>query len=135
MPTTKRTVSVRLDAAAARRLECAASLTKQSRGAFLEKAGDDMARRVLLEWAVRRHRQGDRSFSELAAETGLAVEEIMDAAGQHDRESALAMFLASCRTIAAMENRPDFLRLAEETVQDVTDTGPTAAASARAATS
>ena len=119
MVTAKRTVSVRLDPSASHRLDRAASLLKQSRGAFLEKAGDEAARRVLLDWAVTSHGQGDRSFSELAAETGLAIEEIMAAAGQRDRESALAMFLAGCKTIAETENRPDFLRLAEEATQVV----------------
>jgi predicted transcriptional regulator len=119
MPTTKHTVSVRLDAEAARRLEQAARLTKQSRGAFLEKAGDERARSVLLQWAVERHRNGDRGLSELAAETGLAVEEIVDALSRQGQEAALAMFLSSCRTIAQAEARPEFLRLAEEAVQTV----------------
>jgi hypothetical protein len=123
MPSSKRTVSVRLDAAAARRLEQAARLMKQSRGAFLEKAGDEAARRVLIEWAVTRHQQGDRTFSELAEETSLAVEEIMQAAGQRDREAALAMFLASCQTIAETENNPDFLRLAQAAVATIRGAG------------
>ena len=122
MPTRKRTVSVRLDPVAARRLERAARLMKQSRGAFLEKAGDETARRVLLEWAVSRHRQGGRSFSELADETGLAVEEIMDAVGARDQEAALEMFLASCKTVAEAENNPEFLRLGREAIRAVTGT-------------
>ena len=119
MPTKRRTVSVRLEPAAARRLERAAGLLRQSRGAFLEKAGEEAARRVLLEWAVASYRQGERSFSELAEETGLPVEEIMEAVGGRDREAALAMFLASCRTIAEVEASPEFLRLAEEAVRAV----------------
>jgi uncharacterized protein (DUF1778 family) len=119
MPTTKHTVSVRLDTEAARRLEQAARLTKQSRGAFLEKAGDERARSILLQWAVERHRNGDRSLSELAAETGLAVEEIVEALSRHGQQAALAMFLSSCRTIAQAEARPEFLWLAEEAVQTV----------------
>ena len=73
-----RTVSVRLDPQAGRRLDKAAALLHQSRAAFLERAGDDAARRVLTDWAARRYRQGGGSFSELAEETGLAVEEIVD---------------------------------------------------------
>ncbi len=119
MATKKRTISVRLDAPAARRLERAAGLMKQSRGAFLEKAGDETARRVLLDWAVARHRRGDRSFSELADETGLAVEEIMEAIGRHDREAALVMFLASCKTVAEAEDNPEFLRLGREAVEAI----------------
>ena len=114
MPTTKHTVSVRLDGPAVQRLERAARLVKQSRGAFLEKAGDEAARRVLLDEATRRYRRGEGSFSELAAETGLAVEEIMDAVGHEARDQALDMFLASCRTMSAANNDPEFLRLAQQ---------------------
>jgi hypothetical protein len=112
---------VRLDPPTARRLERAAGLTKQSRGAFLETAGDETARRILLDWAVSCHRRGDRSFSELADETGLAVEEIMEAIGRLDRESALAMFLTSCKTVAETEDNPDFLRLGEEAVRSAVE--------------
>jgi predicted transcriptional regulator len=119
MPTKKLTVSVRLDPASARRLERAARLNRQSRGAFLERAGDELARRVLLEWAVTQHRAGTRSFSELAEETGLPIEEIMAAVGGPDQDAALALFLASCRAIAATEQHPEFLRLAEEAVAAV----------------
>ena len=49
----------------------------QSVGAFLAQAGADRARHFFLAWAIDRHRSGEGSFSELAMETGLAVEEIM----------------------------------------------------------
>lgn len=74
---------------------------------------------MLLEWAVAQHRAGTRSFSELAEETGLVVEEIMIATGQADRDAALELFLASCRTVATAEEHPEFLRLAEEAVSVV----------------
>jgi hypothetical protein len=119
MVTQKRTVSVRLDRGAERRLEKAAQITRQSRGAFLEKAGDESARRVLLEWATERYRQGGASFSELAAESGLAIEEIMAALGQRERQEGLEMFLDSCRTIAEAQGKPEFLRLAEQVVREV----------------
>ena len=120
MATKKRTVSVRLDPAEARRLEQAARLMRQSRGAFLQRAGDAAARQILLEWAVSRYRQGDASFSELAGRTGLAVEEIMTALGDQGREEALAQFLASCRTVAEIEGNPAFLRRAQEAVEAIT---------------
>lgn len=119
MPTTKRTISVRLEPAAARRLERAARLMKQSRDAFLGKAGDETARRILLKWAVARYRQGERSFSQLAEDTGLTVEEIMGAAGNGDREAALTMFLTSCKTVAEVERNPEFLRLGQEAARAV----------------
>ena len=81
---------------------------------FLEKAGTESAREVLLEWAVARQREAEASFSELAGVTGLAVEEIMEAIGDRGKEEALAMFLASCRTIAKHRGNPEFLRMGEE---------------------
>lgn len=116
MAARKRTVSVRLDPAAERRLEQAAKLLHQSRGAFLQRAGDATARQVLLEWAVARHRRAEASASELAEQTGLAVEEIMAARGDGGKDEALAQFLASCRTVAETQANPEFLRLAEEAV-------------------
>jgi hypothetical protein len=123
MVTKKRTISVRLDDAAKQRVERAAKLLKQSAGAFLQKAGEEQAREVLLRWAVDRHRRGDASFSELAGETGLAVEEIMLAMGSQGKEEALDMFLASCRTVAKASGNPDFLRLGEEAVELVRKEG------------
>jgi uncharacterized protein (DUF1778 family) len=114
MVTKKHTVSIRLTTDAARRLEKAASLTRQSPGAFLEKAGDETAHRILLEWAGAQYRQGLKSFSQLADETGLAIEEIMLRIGSHEREQALDAFLASCRTVAEARGNPDFLRVAKE---------------------
>lgn len=117
MATKKRTISVRLDDAAKRRVERAARLLKQSAGAFLERAGEEQARQILLTWAADRHRSGEASFSELAAETGLAVEEIMLAVGRQGKQEALEMFLSSCRTVAEAKGSPEFLRLGEEAVK------------------
>ena len=119
MVTKKQTISVRLDAAAKQRVERAAKLRKQSSGAFLEQAGEQHARQVLLAWAVDRQERGAASFSELAAETGLAVEEIMLAVGSRGKQEGLDLFLASCRTVAEASGDPDFLRLGEEAVQVV----------------
>ncbi len=119
MPTSKHTVSVRLDPDSARRLERAARLLRQSQGAFLSRAGDETARRVLLDWAVLRYRSGERSISELAEESGLAVEEIMGAVGSVDPDGALSTFLANAQTAAELEGDADFLRLAHEAVAQV----------------
>ena len=116
MAATYRTVSVRLNASASRRLERAAALMRQSRAAFLERAGDEAARRVLLDWTINRYRRGDQTFAALAEETGIPVEEIMTAAGEEGREGALEMFLASCKTIADTQGNRAFLQLAEEAV-------------------
>ena len=116
MGTTKRTISVRLDPEAERRLERACRVTRQSRAAFMEKAAEERARRILLDWAVARHREGVESFSELAEETGLAIEEIMAAAGAASSAEALGLFLAGSRAVAEHQGNPEFLRLAEDAV-------------------
>lgn len=119
MATKKQTISVRLDNAAKQQVERAARLLKQSSGAFLQKAGEEHARQVLVLWALERYRRGEASFSELAADTGLAIEEIMLAAGEDNQLEALEMFLASCRAVASASDDPDFLRLSEEAVSVV----------------
>lgn len=124
MATKKTTVSVRLDEEAHQRVNTAAKLTKQSLGSFLEAAGEQRAHQVLLDWVVTSHRQGSASFSELAQQTGLAIEEIMRAVGDQGRDDALAMFLASCETVAATRNDPEFLRLGREAVADLANVWP-----------
>ena len=116
MAAKKRTISIRLDAEAEARLSRAASIAHQSRGAFLQSAGEARARQVLLSWAVDRYREGDTSFSALAAATGLAVEEIMSAIGHTDRAIALEQFLASCRSVAEATATPSFLTEAQSAV-------------------
>lgn len=120
MVTRKQTVSVRLDDPAKKQVERAAALTRQSLGAFLEKAGEDRARQVLLDWAIDTYRQGKASFGELAQDTGLAVEEIMTAMGTGIRDETVEVFLASCRTVADMQQNPRFLRIAEEVAEYIT---------------
>jgi len=120
MATETRTVSVRLDPDAGKRLDKASALMRQSRGGFLEKAGDEAARRVLLEWTARRYRQGGGTFSELAQESGLAVEEIMEHLGDEERSAAMEMFLASSRTVAEAQNDPAFLEMAQQAVASLT---------------
>jgi hypothetical protein len=113
-------VSVRLDEKAAKRLAAAARLTGQSRGAFLGGAGDELARRVLLDWAKARHKDGDASFSELAERTGLSVEEIM-ASMPDNVEDGLALFLASARAVARATHDAEFLAAAENAARVVRD--------------
>lgn len=113
----KPTISVRLDADAKRRLEKAASLTQQSPTTFVEQAMDERAHEVLLDWAVRRYREGDTTFSLLAAETGLTVVDIMYAMGRDGgADEAAESFLTRARAVAEAQNDPDLLRLAQEVV-------------------
>ena len=122
MPARRETVAVRLDDESAKRVAAAARITRQSRGAFLGNAGDERARHVLLEWARARHREGSRSFSELADETGLPLEEIMLAMGD-DEQDGLALFLASARAVAQATNDAAFLTTAERAADIVRTAG------------
>jgi hypothetical protein len=104
---TEGTLALRLDPATAQRVAHAARLTRRSPDAFVRWATDLASRSIVLEDAVRRYRRGERSLSELADETGLAVEELMDAVaaagGIGDQpDSGPSMFLASVRS--AMES-------------------------------
>lgn len=128
MMTKHMTVTLRLDAETRRRLEKAAGVQGQSLATFVEGAAEELARRVLLAWAVDRYIEGDRSFGELAEETGLSIEEIMGAMetiGDRERVAALAalwghkadeatdMLLTSARSLARLTGDLEFLRRAE----------------------
>ncbi len=126
MSTKRGTVSVRLQNETKRQVEMAARITGQSAGAFLGKAGQDRAHQVLLDWATSTYRQGDTTYSKLAEETGLAVEEIMMAMSQSSKDDGLDMYLASCRTLAEIHDDPEFLRLAEDAVKRVRSERPAA---------
>jgi hypothetical protein len=82
------TLSIHLDERARRRLEKAAGLMHESSDVFLGRVGDEVARRVLLDWAVAEYRRGERTFGELAEETGLWIEEIMAAMADQGPDDA-----------------------------------------------
>ena len=84
------TLSVRLDGKARLRLEKAAALMHQSSDAFLGRVGDEVARRIVLDWTVEEYRRGERTFGELAEDTGLWIEEIMTAMAPGGAEQILA---------------------------------------------
>ncbi len=120
MVTKKRTISVRLDDGARKLVEMAAKLSGQSSGAFVGRLAREHAHAMLMDWAVARYRSGVASLSELAGETGLAIEEIMDGLRSPEGDAqALDAFLASCRAIAEREDDPEFLRTAEEAARTV----------------
>ncbi len=136
----KRTITVDLDQPAADQLDRAARYRHQSPSAFLAQASEEVARRVLLDEAVRRYQEDpdDSSLSELAAEHALAVEELMQAIWARDQATATetgqtveevvrarhhpaperveAVFLENCRTAARAMDDPGFLQEAQEAV-------------------
>jgi hypothetical protein len=108
MGTKLRTVSVRLGDAAGGRVSKAAQLARQSKGAFLARAGEAEAERILLDWAIERYSTGEASLSELAAETGLPLEVIATRIAERRGEAATDMYLASARRLAEVNGDPGF---------------------------
>ena len=116
----KRTaISVRLDEAAQQQISRAARLLNQTPAAFLQHAGAVTARQVLLAWAVKRYREGEHTFSQLAEETGLDVETIMRGTASADRDEALNFYLAAAGTAARLLQDEEFLRSAQAAVADL----------------
>ena len=117
MPTKLTTVSVRLDDESGAQVEKAARLLRQSKGAFLARAGEEAARKLLLAWAVQRYLTETASLSELAAETALAFEAIAQAVVQQRGEQAADMYLASSRRLAKTLGIPEFYAEAKRAVE------------------
>lgn len=103
-----KTVSVRLDDQAGVRVGKAAKVVRQSKGAFLARAGEEAAERVLLDWAVQRHAAGEASLSELAAETGVPLEVIAQHVAGRRSEQATEMYLTSARRLSEIMDDPRF---------------------------
>jgi len=97
-------LAVVLDEAAARRVE---------------QAAEQAARRVLIDAIAAAYERNERSISELAAETGLAVEEIIEGMAARSGDAGLETFLASSRAVSEARNDPEFLRLSEVAAADV----------------
>jgi uncharacterized protein (DUF1778 family) len=120
MGTKLKTVSVRLDARASARVERAARLLRQSKGAFLARAGEEAAQRVLLEWAAQRYEAEAASLSELAAETGLPLEAIAQEVTRQRGEDATEHYLASCRKLSETLRMPEFYAGARRAIEVLT---------------
>lgn len=110
----KQVITIELDASAVRRIERAARLTHQAPGAFLSRAVEAVTRQVLLDDAAERWLREEATYSELAAETGLWIEEIMQAVARRNGDRALATALQDWHVLAEEHRQPDLLRLAQE---------------------
>ncbi len=119
MVTKLKTVSVRLGDEAGARVSKAAQLARQSKGAFLARAGEQAAQQMLLDWAVRRHASGEASLSELAFETSLPLEVIAEHAGEQRSSEGIQMYLTSARRLAKAMNTPRFYREAKRAAESV----------------
>lgn len=125
MGTKLRTVSVRLGDESGARVERAAHLLRQSKGAFLARAGEEAAERVLLEWAAQRYGAGTASLSELAAETELPLEAIAQEVVRQRGEEVTELYLASCRRLSKTLGMPEFYAGARRAVEVLTqETAP-----------
>ena len=117
MPKKLKTVSVRLGDEAGARVSKAAELARQSKGAFLARAGEQAARQMLLAWAVRRHAGGEASLSELASETSLPLEAIAEHAGKRRSSESIQMYLTSARRLAKAMKVPRFYEEAKRAAE------------------
>lgn len=106
------TLAIHLAPDARKRVEKASNLAHLPPASFVEQAADERARDLLLDWATRRYREGDTTYSLLAEETGLGVVDIMYAMGDDGLDEALDAFVARAHTLAEERENPDLLRLA-----------------------
>src|SRR5262245_19487884 len=118
MGTKLTTVSVRLEKHASARVDKAAHVLHQSKGAFLARAGEEAAEQVLLRWAVKQYGTGVASLSELAAETQLPLERIAQQVAEDRAEQATDMYLASCQQLSQTLRIPKFYRSAKKAVSN-----------------
>ena len=115
-----KTISVRLDDQAGARVGKAAQLVRQSKGAFLARAGEEAADRLLLDWAAQRYAAGEASLSELASETGVPLEAIAQHVSDQRSEQATEMYLTSARKLAEIMDDPRFYAEAKQAAKVAT---------------
>lgn len=113
------TISVRLNDAIQVQIARAARLLDQTPAEFLQRAGTETARQVLLAWAAGVYRDGGRTLSELAEETGLGIEEIMESLADAGHGEALDFYLVAARTAARLLGDDTFLQAAQVAVADI----------------
>ena len=116
MGTKLTTVSVRFEKHASARVDKAAHVLHQSKGAFLARAGEEAAEQVLLRWAVEQYTTGVASLSELAAETQLPLERIAQQVAEDRAEQTTEMYLVSCQQLSQTLRIPTFYRNAKKAV-------------------
>ena len=119
MGTRLTTVSVRLDQQASVRVDKAAQVLHQPKGAFLAQVGEEAAGQVVLQWAVKQYTTGVASLSELAAETQLPLERIAQQVAEDRAGQAAEMYLVSCQHLAQTLRMPKFYRVAKKAVHQV----------------
>jgi hypothetical protein len=110
----KITVSVRLTHREHEDLRRLCALKKTTQTGYLTHLATDLAKKELLDYAVREYKEGKASLSELAKKTGLDVPAIMDGITTVSGEdkAALEAFLAAAKTLSKVNKDPEFYELA-----------------------
>jgi hypothetical protein len=111
-------VTVRLSHEDAKNLRRLCALKKTTQTGYLTQMATDLARKELLDYAVREYRDGKASLSELAKKTGLDAPTIMDGivSVSGEDKAALAAFLAAAKTLSKLNKDPEFYELSVKAV-------------------
>jgi hypothetical protein len=111
-------VTVRLTHKEAENLNRLCALRKMTRTGYLTQMATQLARKDLLDHAIREYREGKASLSELAKNTGLDAPTIMDGivAVSGEDHAALDAFLAAAKTLSKWNKDPEFYELAVKAV-------------------
>jgi len=111
-------VTVRLTHREAENLKRLCALKKTTQTGYLTQMATHLARKELLDYAVREHTEGKASLSALAKKTGLDAPTIMDGivSVSGADKAALDAFLAAAKTLSKFNNDPEFYDLAVKAV-------------------
>ncbi len=111
-------VTVRLTHREAENLKRLCALRKTTQTRYLTQMATHLARKDLLDHAVREYTEGKASLSELAKKTGLDAPTIMDGivSVSGEDKAALDAFLAAAKTLSKLNNDPEFYELAVKAV-------------------
>jgi len=111
-------VTVRLTHREAENLKRLCALRKTTQTGYLTQMATHLARKGLLDYAIREYAEGKASLSELAKKTGLDAPTIMDGivSVSGKDKAALDAFLAAAKTLSKLNNDPEFYELAVKAV-------------------
>ena len=106
-------LTVRLTHKEAENLKRLCALKKTTQTRYLTQMATDLARKELLNYAVREYMEGKASLSELAKKTGLDAPTIMDGivSVSGKDKAALDAFLAAAKTLSKLNKDPEFYEL------------------------
>jgi len=114
------TVTVRLTDEEYEVLRRLCALRQTSQTGYLTHLATSQAKKELLAYAVEEYQAGRASLSELAKKTGFDVPIIMEAIAKVTGEETQVKngFLAAVKTLADMNNDPEFYDLAKQVLSE-----------------